>query len=336
MTNLEIYPNLSEAAHVNKIIFSKNIMAVKNLVEGLVPHDGITAISGHPGSGKTWFYLFLAVSVASGKPFLGKFKTSKGKVLIIDEESGLYEVKRRVMMTHDLKDKGVFYLASQGIKLEDDDCLEHIKNQIRRHNIKLVILDPFVSFHNKSENDARDMQSIMERIAQLNRVGASVIFVHHHRKDGLVSKSSQSLRGSSAFSGRVDSHISIEKVSDENDIKLIVRHEKMRGGKRLEPINVIIHEADSEMHIKYDGEKEPEKTKKELAKEKILEILEEGLELSFDDLFSEINKSLKIGERNVLDSIKELEGEKTINSRKDLRKKIYFIEKKEDIVGWGN
>ncbi len=49
------------------------------LVDGLVP-EGVNMISGAPKVGKSWLMLDLALSIASGEPFLGQ-NTAKCGVL---------------------------------------------------------------------------------------------------------------------------------------------------------------------------------------------------------------------------------------------------------------
>lgn len=319
------YASFDKPTHVNRVLISKVAKGKKDTVESLVPMEGITSISGHPGSGKTWFYFFIAMSVASGYSFLDRFKTTKSRVLIIDEESGAPETVRRVkMLKNSIKDKSIFFLSNQGIKLDSEDCVADLKRCVQENKIGLIIFDPFVSFHNKSENDSGDMQHIMESMAQLNKVGASVIFVHHHRKDS-VGKTSQSIRGSSAVSGRVDSHLSVEKVSDGEEIKMIIRQEKMRRGKRIDPFEICIYEAEGQMNISYKGEKEIEKMKKDNSKDKILKILEKDKQLDFKDISTEINKDFQVGDRNIFNALQELEKEMKIKSSKNGKKKIYFL-----------
>src|SRR4051812_45580402 len=65
------------------------------LVDGLVPDEGVTIISGSPGSFKTWLYMELAVKVATGKLAFGHFNTKQTGVLIIDEESGKRRLQKR-------------------------------------------------------------------------------------------------------------------------------------------------------------------------------------------------------------------------------------------------
>ena len=61
------------------------------LVEGLVP-EGVNMISGAPKVGKSWLMLDLALSIASGEPFLGQ-NTAKCGVLYLCLEDTLKHIK---------------------------------------------------------------------------------------------------------------------------------------------------------------------------------------------------------------------------------------------------
>ncbi len=58
------------------------------IVEHLIPFSQKCLVAGAPGSLKSWFLQALALSVASGRDFLGHFSVSRhGPVLYIDQDS---------------------------------------------------------------------------------------------------------------------------------------------------------------------------------------------------------------------------------------------------------
>ena len=89
------------------------------LVSSILPMGGVCILGGEPGAGKTWVVLTLARDVASGKPFLGKFPTELGAVLIIDEESGRNRLRKRMLLLGATKNLPVFFSIMQMVNLSD-------------------------------------------------------------------------------------------------------------------------------------------------------------------------------------------------------------------------
>ncbi|MBU1046881.1 helicase RepA family protein [Patescibacteria group bacterium] len=311
-----------------------NLETPKNLfvVDKLIPKNGIIAISGHPSSGKSWFLMFLAEAVASGFDFLGEFKVEQGSVLIIDEETYIAEHKRRLKLINVDSSLPIKISSQNCIKLDNEKDRKEIIKKIQEENTKLIAFDPFIAFHDKSENDSGDMQKIMEYLQEFNGAGATVIYLHHHRKDGLTrQRASQSIRGSSAFSGRADSHIAIEKKTETEEDgvkseKLIISQEKLRNGKRLGQFMVELVEKDGNISMLYKGEQESSILKKDIAKKEILEMLknmEEGM--LTEDIKEALKSECDIGDRTTHEALKILITEQSITKEKDGRYNRYFI-----------
>lgn len=242
------------------------------LVHGLIPERGITALSGHPSSGKTWILLEIAIAVASGKDLFDKFNTIQGSVLIVDEENGISEMKRRIQRLGISPNLPIFFYSQAGLKVDNAEHLQKIRKEILEKNIRLVIFDPFVSVHSRSENSAEEIQYVMSCLQELTSVGASVLYIHHHRKDGVaVANANQSLRGSSALSGRADSHIAVEKKKDSDD--LTISQEKLRRGRLTDPFVVRLIEEGEHIFLRYieDGVSKSRKGQIESAIDCLLE-----------------------------------------------------------------
>jgi len=65
------------------------------VIEELLPVGALTLVSGQPYSGKTFFALEAARAVATGAPFMGKWKVERpGNVLIVEQDSPKYDTGR--------------------------------------------------------------------------------------------------------------------------------------------------------------------------------------------------------------------------------------------------
>ena len=296
------------------------------LVSGLVPEKGITALSGHPGCGKSWFMLSMANSIATGEAFLDLFKTKQANVLVIDEESGIWEMRRRMKLLSYPEDSPVFFYSQNGFKVDDEDDIELITKTIRDKSIGLVVIDPFVAVHSGVENSAEEAQAVMEQLQLLNEAGAAVLFIHHHRK-GANGSSGHSLRGSSAYSGRLDSHITIDHTDDTGTTKsLNVEHVKSRRGKNVDSFQVTIRqdEIDDPILLESSGMGSGRLTKKGLARKAILELLNQGT-LTRKEIIHEVQTEEDVGGRNITDALDDLATDKLIVKGKKGREHTFTL-----------
>lgn len=296
------------------------------LVDMIVPEKGIVALSGHPGCGKSWFMLHMAQCVATGELFLGELKTKKGNVLVVDEESGVWEMKRRIQLLGYPKEMPVYFYSQNGFKVDKQRDLDDLLKVVVEQNIKLVVFDPFVAIHSKVENSAEEAQGIMESLQRFNDVGATVLFIHHHRKGG--GGGGQSLRGSSAFSGRLDSHITVEKSNESlTTTSLDIEHVKSRRGKSMPPFRVILTQenTDSPILIAHDQGISAKAIKKEQAKRSIAELLKLG-GLTTSEIIGHVQDDEEIGSRNILQALKDMETDKLVRTERDGKKKKYILE----------
>lgn len=102
---------------------------------------GIALIAGIPGIGKTWLVLAIALAVAAGRPFLGRFHVRQGPVLLVLEEEDSSAVLERLDLLYaglglsqtDGDALPIHFLIQQGVSLVtpegtiDPELLRHIQ-----------------------------------------------------------------------------------------------------------------------------------------------------------------------------------------------------------------
>jgi RecA-family ATPase len=125
------------------------------VVDGLIPVEGMVAVSGDPGSYKTWLMMEMALSVASGKNFLGKFPTKQGGVIIVDEENPARLLQKRFKrMSLPEEELPISILPLSGFQLTDEN-VPFLLHEAKRQGTKLIIFDSLVRIHSADENDAK-------------------------------------------------------------------------------------------------------------------------------------------------------------------------------------
>lgn len=118
------------------------------LVRGLWPADAYGVLGAEDKAGKTWTVLDLAVSVATGTPWLGHFECSPGPVLAFLGEGGERNVVRRlraILASRGLTDEvleGMLRLCFRVPHLTDRQHLERVRAEVREHPPVVVTLDP--------------------------------------------------------------------------------------------------------------------------------------------------------------------------------------------------
>jgi len=176
------------------------------LVEDIWMAKNVGWIAGEGKSYKTILSLDLALSIASGTPFLDKYEVKDpGPVLMIQEEDPTWRVAHRIqaMAQHkglyssgisedddgyviQLKDTNIPLYVSIGGRLtfEDEDKMLALERAIQSKRPKLVVLDPmFMLSAGMDEFKAGEMAFILNTLKQWrNDYDCAISIVHHFRK----------------------------------------------------------------------------------------------------------------------------------------------------------
>lgn len=243
-----------------KELFETTDEKVKFVVDKLIP-EGINVISGQPGTCKSWVMLSMVKAIASGEQLFGRYDTIKGNVLIVDGESGGGELKRRIKMLGISEGSSIHIVTRQEIKIDNEKIVSSLLEKAKQLEIKIIFFDPLSSFHTKVENNSEEMLQVLGSLQRFLDQGITVVFLHHHRKDyGQTTITSQSMRGSSAIWGRVDSHLIVSKSNKAKASLEIIQIDqtKLRNGKQEKSFELHMEESENGMEIKYAGETEEE------------------------------------------------------------------------------
>lgn len=213
------------------------------LLHGWIPAGALTFVVGDSEAFKSWFTLLLAVCVAAGRTFMG-MHVVQGPTLVISEENGLPEDKRRVGLIFRglrLDPVGVpIYVASDtSFNFDDRTKYNAMRAFVQEHGVTTIVVDSLVRVHRRQEKDAGEMSALYtERVKPLNREGVAVIVLHHRRKlatgaNGAVAPVSDNdeIRGSGDLRAAAHAVLFLKLVSND---KVVVRHNKARGWKKQE------------------------------------------------------------------------------------------------------
>ncbi len=315
----------------------------KYLVSKIILKNKINLIAGESYSGKTNFILLLANSICHYDKFFDFNVYENHKVLYLDGESGedLIAYRWKNLIRGEESDKFMFIskekmeitlkeemvISSSYFYLTDEEFLDALLNFLKVNEIKVLIIDPIVSFlpYFFKENESVYIRSLINLLREkFCTQGITLILVHHFGKTREGEKMSliHRIRGASDIGAGADMIWITEKFSiydNEFYVKCIKN--------RLEPA------FNYTLKINYSSEfgfnliaTEEKQTKKDKFKEEVLALLEElgdeeGLEaeqiLSIQEKYG-LSRSLKYI------ALKELKKEgKIISIQRG--KKTYYV-----------
>ena len=190
------------------------------IIEGLLRERETANIIAAPKTGKTWLIMQLALSIATGRSWMGRQCTPK-RVLAIDNELQPEELVYRYTQVaeamgitfEELEDR--LYTYPQRGNLQPITSLGDILDSIRLRNIEVVIVDAFYRAlpRGVDENSNTDIMALYNAIdVYAKSVNGAFILVHHTTKGSQVGKAVTDVgAGAGSQSRAADTHLVLLK-----------------------------------------------------------------------------------------------------------------------------
>lgn len=215
------------------------------VVEDMWTQGAHGLIGGEPKTSKSTIALALALSVASGRPFLGHYPVHvTGPVLMIQEENAPWVMQdrmRKIANSYGLigeaeviraprgsiakksvdvefpTDMPFRLLNNYGFDLSDEDHRNMLLAEVEQIRPAMVILDPlYLMFGGADYDKAHDLMPFLKWLMQLRyEYECATILIHHFRKQsqgGPVVRSGQRVLGSTVFHGWSESAVYCERM----------------------------------------------------------------------------------------------------------------------------
>lgn len=181
------------------------------LVDRVWLQAGTGMLAGMPKTGKTWVAIDMAVSVASGTPFLGKYPTQQGPVVIYSPEGPDEELDERIHQVAvrrglDENDLPLHIIDSHQLFLNSTLDQQDIRLMAEKVQPVLTIFDPLVECFNGNENHNEEVNLMARFLTKLAKEASTAIMLTHH-----MQKSGKQIRGASALEAFGDSYIYISR-----------------------------------------------------------------------------------------------------------------------------
>ena len=210
------YSPLSEprAAAKYKLLGGKDIAAlppVKWRVKGVWPYEGLAAIYGPSGSGKSFLAFDLAATIAEGAQWFGNRTTQSTVVYVaLEGESSFknrvaaWELDNGCSLPEDL------LMVMQPFHLTAPQDIDDLADAIPKGAV--VMVDTLNrAAPTSDENSSREMGEILEACKRLQGlIGGLVVLIHHTGKDA-----TRGARGHSSFFAALDGAIEVERTATQ-------------------------------------------------------------------------------------------------------------------------
>lgn len=294
-----------------EVLMEKNFPPNQWIVDGLIPSQSITILSGAPTSCKTWIMLEIATCVAQGGDLFDHFPTEQTGVLIIDEESGERLLQDRFHTLRTLKNLPIYCLSMCGRKISAS-YVEEIIKWCQENEVGLIMIDSLVRIHDGDENAARDIAKVFGLIRKFTAANLSVLIAHHNRKSNSRDIGPQQMRGSSDILASIDCQIAVNRPH-KNEL-LTMEQTKCRIAPEMPLLEIKFNQYDDYSEFEFLGQKDV--INKRLAfRNTLLDIISNNEGLSQTDISNALEKMGKKKNPKTIRSILEvMELEKIISS----------------------
>jgi hypothetical protein len=182
---------------------------LKWLVKGVIPAQGIAAIYGPSGSGKSFLALDMLAAVANGTEWFGH-KVVKSPIIYVALEGGA-GIKQRIQaweMKHGQPLPDSFRVLLNPLALSNEHDIHQLAAEIKAQGLGsgIVVIDTLnQAAPDADENTSQDMGLLVKNAKLLQSlINGLVVLVHHTGKD-----TSRGLRGHSSLLAALDAAIEI-------------------------------------------------------------------------------------------------------------------------------
>ena len=215
----------------------------KPLVHGLLREGETMNVIAPPKAGKSWLVTDLALSVATGRPWLGLFQTVRGCVLVLDNELHHETTAHRVPRVAqargiDLSEvSDTIFVENLRGRLRDLFALNPYFTAIEPGRFKLIILDAFYRFIPRN-TDENDNGSVAQLYNQLDHwamtLGCSFVLIHHASKGSQSGKAVTDVgAGAGSQSRATDTHLVLRAHEQDH---VVVLDAAVRSWPPVEPV----------------------------------------------------------------------------------------------------
>lgn len=215
-TDCALSGSLWQSAAVLRV---RQLPRLRYVAEGLLP-QGLVLLASPPKYGKSWLALDLCLSVASGKPFLGR-PCQRGECLYLALEDGEQRLQSR--MSRLLGDQpapaGLFY-QTKAVSLDNGLLTNLDFFAVKYPRARLIVIDTLQKIRGEERTASSVYAADYAVMGQLkefaDRHGICLLLVHHLRKMSDETDPFNRIAGSNGIFGAADAALVLTRAKRED------------------------------------------------------------------------------------------------------------------------
>ena len=241
--------------------------------DGLLGEQAILIIGGPPKSYKSFLVNTLIQHLTSATPLFSASRSTHiyfnipkaNRVLLLEQEIGGYDLRERLLglaqqlpphQQEQLMDNLFVQSCDHNMRLDSIAGRTYLAEMIHEVKPQVVILDPFIEFHDADENSTREMSHMLHNLDWLReRLHFATVIVHHTAKlndFNSLRSGPDLLRGSSVLQGKADSFLMVQLLKTDPTPELRLQFTLRRGKPIGRMILVAGMDQEGEPNCKFD------------------------------------------------------------------------------------
>ncbi len=267
-----------------------------------MPKPGLFMLVGDSNVGKSWLSFMISRRILDSN--------SNSNVLFIDIDAGAVYTKKRVHIMWEAYGKKRFQYVSQ-VKADVTDIIAKLKKAtVTDLTGRVIILDSLTSFAEGNVNESRIIMPFMLLCEALRNAGATVILVHHIKRE-LDANGGGQYAGSYVIRSKMDSLYIVTKKDELIECEL----NKSRGDYVSRSFKIINFEGMTAEDVEYVSTEDKKAQAVEnvylYQKDKVVTIVSKN-PLQKTQLIDSIMAGLNLSKGKARNLVKKLEEEKVI------------------------
>ena len=217
------------------------------LVTDFIHKGDVAVLYGPPSSGKSFLAIDLALSVALGLPWLGRYPVASGAVLYMAGEGGPAIFKRvdAWMEAREVTDVPWVRFHLKPLPLRETEAVEAIEQALAAFDHQdgdfglhpcLVVIDTLSQFFSGGDEVSPDMTQFVSNMRQIARnLDAAVLIVHHTNVGGERERGHTSLRCNVEVMFKV-----VGRTHNHQIVGLQLTNDKQKDDAQVPPLEIVL------------------------------------------------------------------------------------------------
>lgn len=192
------------------------------LVDPMIPQGGLVVLHGKPNVGKTQLVLTLASAINSGEPFLGRWPTRQGPVIVVQADmTGQIQQQRVARVIRSVNIGSTYWVVEEdgSTPLIDITTMSVLKRDLvemmREIDPVLTVWDTLRKIHRLPENKSESPITVYSKALSI-LPHSTHLFNHHERKvsrdPDAVDTEDEDFMGNQQWKGAADATLRMEEI----------------------------------------------------------------------------------------------------------------------------